>query len=812
MRESGGEPPSVPRYQSLEKLGEGGQAEVYRAWDGELKRRVALKVLHESPLVSEDVRRRFEREARLMAGLSHPNVVAVYDVVTSGERLCLVMELIEGPPLDRVLAERKLGMRELVGILHQACLGVAAAHEKGIVHRDLKPGNILLTPEGKAKVGDFGLAHVADGATKLTATGAPLGTPVYMAPEQVEGTSGGISPRTDVYALGAILYEMATGSPPHAGRTVAELYAKILGAEPATPRSRNAKVPRDLETVIVKALEKEPSRRYADARELAEDLGRWLEGEAIHARPATWGYRARKFVRRRKAVVGVAVAGVALAVGLATYLVPKWRGELRSRVEKQQQLDLERARRLLDFEARERARPHLAAGNRWLEEMRLQRIRPDLPPEALNRLRDRAVECFRRAEAECADDPEPHLGIAKAFLYCEDKKRAREEVEKAIRVSPTFATAYIERALSALGEYEETVDRAKQQGSEPPREERGRILTDLEAAARHAKSPEEHARAAAYLAFLCRDFEKAQARFKEYGKLVPGDADEVYWMAHALFHLGGFEEAEAILGENLRMVPRHAESYLLRGWARMKRRNLGGAVTDCSQAIELRSGYRDAFVTRSALMILDSRYALAVKDCDEAIRIDPEDARAYCNRANARCSLEDYDAALADYDRALRIAPNYEDAYFNRGTEYRRRRNWADAIADLTKAIELDSKFVRAYIERGFVFVSQREWDSAIADFDRGIKLGPKSASAHFGRGSALMGRGGDPEGAIADFTRVIDLNPDHAEAYYMRGRIYRTKGDFAAAAADFTNASRLAPPGSFLRDQADADLKRLNP
>src|SRR5688572_12445822 len=252
----------IGRYELRGRIGEGTSAVVYRAWDTQLQRPVALKVLRDGAALSEIARHRFLREGQATAGLAHPHVVGLYDTGEIGGKLFLAMELVEGRTLAEELARGRLPLRERLHILERVARAVAAAHAKGIVHRDLKPGNILLTADGQPKVGDFGLARLADSSVELTRTGATLGTPLYMAPEQVEAKE--VSARTDVYALGAILYQTLAGRPPHEGTSVAELYAKILGAEPALPGADA-----ELAGVALKALAKDPGERYASAEAFA---------------------------------------------------------------------------------------------------------------------------------------------------------------------------------------------------------------------------------------------------------------------------------------------------------------------------------------------------------------------------------------------------------------------------------------------------------------------------------------------------------------------------------------------------------------
>jgi serine/threonine-protein kinase len=305
--------PEIPRYEIREALGEGSTAVIYRAWDQELKRPVALKVLRSTHGLSTTGRERFRREAQVTAGLSHPNLVLVYDAGEAQGHPYLVMELVDGRPLSEVLRDPALDLRGRITLLLKAARGIAEAHRKGIVHRDLKPSNILVTTTGEPKVADFGLAHLLNAETELTKTGSTLGTPLYMSPEQVEGRAKEVTPRTDVYALGAILYEMASGHPPHPGETALEIYKSVVRDDPLPLRKIQPRISKDLETIAGKALARDPARRYASAGELAEDLERYLGGSPVLARPVTGLERLWQKAVRSRAVLGPSLAGIVLA-------------------------------------------------------------------------------------------------------------------------------------------------------------------------------------------------------------------------------------------------------------------------------------------------------------------------------------------------------------------------------------------------------------------------------------------------------------------------------------------------------------------
>jgi serine/threonine-protein kinase len=278
--------PQVPGYEVLGVLGSGGMGVVYKARDARLKRLVALKMILNGPHARPEELERFRREAEAVARLQHPNVVQIYEVGEQDGRPYLALEHVGGGSLAERLGGRPQPPDDAARLVRSLALAVHAAHLRGIVHRDLKPANVLLAEDGTPKVTDFGLAKRIDEAGQ-TQTGAVLGTPSYMAPEQALGDSRAVGPHTDVHALGAILYELLTGRPPFEGATLLETLEQVRSQEPPPAGRLRPGVPRDLETICRKCLEKEPARRYPSAQALADDLGRYLDGQLIHARSFT---------------------------------------------------------------------------------------------------------------------------------------------------------------------------------------------------------------------------------------------------------------------------------------------------------------------------------------------------------------------------------------------------------------------------------------------------------------------------------------------------------------------------------------------
>jgi serine/threonine-protein kinase len=309
--------PQVPGYEVEAVLGQGGMGVVYRARQRALNRSVAIKMLIAGPFAGPQELARFRRETAALACLRHPNVVQVFDAGAVDGRPYFSMELVEGGTLAQKLAGTPQPAHQAAALVATLAAAVELAHRAGIVHRDLKPSNVLLTTDGTPKISDFGLARRKGDETDLTRTGAALGTPSYMAPEQAQCRTDAVGPATDVYALGAILYETLTGRPPFRAVTAAETLQQVISQDPVAPSRLSANVPRDLETVCLKCLHKEPPRRYTTAAALAEDLHHFLQGEAIAARPERWVGRLARRVRRRPVMSGAVAAGTLVTVALA---------------------------------------------------------------------------------------------------------------------------------------------------------------------------------------------------------------------------------------------------------------------------------------------------------------------------------------------------------------------------------------------------------------------------------------------------------------------------------------------------------------
>lgn len=286
-------------YELIREIGRGGMGVVYEAKQKGLDRSVAVKMILAGHLASPEIVRRFQAEAKAAARLRHSNIVHIHDVGCFNGQDFFAMEYIEGKSLEKPIADGPVEVSLAVRLISTVARAVEHLHQQGVLHRDLKPSNILLDAEGQPFVTDFGLAKVFAPDSETTATGIIAGTPSYMAPEQASGRRAEVGPATDVYSLGAILYELLTGVPPFRAETALDTLMEVLGSDPAMPRSLNPRIPRGLELICLKCLAKEPGERYTSAAALADDLDRFARGEVLEVRPPTlvrrfWGWTRRQ--------------------------------------------------------------------------------------------------------------------------------------------------------------------------------------------------------------------------------------------------------------------------------------------------------------------------------------------------------------------------------------------------------------------------------------------------------------------------------------------------------------------------------------
>jgi eukaryotic-like serine/threonine-protein kinase len=463
-------PPVVSGYEIFEELGRGGMGVVYRARQVKLNRLAALKMILHGVHAGAQHLARFRTEARAAASLEHPNVVHIYEVGEHDGRPFLALEYVDGGTLARKLAGTPLAPQAAAALVETLAGAVHAAHAKGIIHRDLKPANVLLTGDGIPKISDFGLAKRllaepdASALAGPTESGVIFGTPSYMAPEQATGTPGSTGPATDVYALGGILYEALTGRPPFKAATPLDTLEQVRSQEPVRPDQLQPGLPRDLQTICLKCLEKEPAKRYASALELAEDLRRFLNGEPIRARPVGRSERLRKWVRRKTALAALlalaSLSAVTLVAGVFGHNV-------------RLQAALEEAQK-----NRERADQNLARARQAVDEYCTHvaddpRLKREDQRALRKKLLETAIPFYEEFVRQKADDPSLLADQGRALLRLALLRRELGEHQSAL-ADAEMATGIF---MNLTGVHPEEPDYAAELGK--CRRTEGLLLVDL---------------------------------------------------------------------------------------------------------------------------------------------------------------------------------------------------------------------------------------------------------------------------------------------------------------------------------------------
>ncbi|HVS37256.1 MAG TPA: SUMF1/EgtB/PvdO family nonheme iron enzyme [Gemmataceae bacterium] len=395
--------PNVPGYEILAELGRGGMGVVYKARQLSLNRLVALKMILAGSYASADGLARFRREAEAVASLQHPNIVQIHEVGECVGAPYITLEYVEGGTLAQQLGGAPQPAQQAAATAETLAWAVESAHRRGVAHRDLKPANVLVAADGVLKITDFGLAKRMEDDAGHTRSGEVVGTPSYMAPEQAQGRRKKCGSACDVYALGAILYEMLTGRPPFRAPTAMETLLQVLSDDPVPPRRLQPKTPRDLETICLKCLQKDPARRYTSAGALAEDLRRFQAHRPIQARPTAWPERGLKWVKRRP-VVAALTAAVTLVVLAATATSWALAGWAFYELNAAQQADRRRVQAQVE----------------QLGSAGPEAVKPIL--DALARDRDAVRPRLRELWADASDDPQRRIRRMRAglALYGED--------------------------------------------------------------------------------------------------------------------------------------------------------------------------------------------------------------------------------------------------------------------------------------------------------------------------------------------------------------------------------------------------------
>ncbi len=859
---------SLGRYTILGALGEGGMGQVLRVRDRILGREVAAKVIRREAGPQQTAR--FVREAQVTGHLQHPNIVAMHELgMTEEGQLYFTMKAVEGQDLAARLDEERSGaapkqsLASNLQLFLKVCDALSYAHSRNVVHRDLKPSNIMVGQFREVQVMDWGLARLigqpdavaardGDGADPSslvapagadrplrTLAGAVLGTPSYMSPEQARGEIGRIDRRSDIYSLGAILYELLTLQPPFSGETLIEVVQQVaFGAlVPPSARGCEREIPHELEVVVLKAMSRRVRDRYEQVEQLRSEIAAYLEGRVLQAVDYSGWQVLQKWVGRNRPAVAALLVGVASV--LAALGGISWQlGEARRARdgERVQRMAAEAATRRAVASLREQERLRAAehegrialeqSRKRGEQKERMARV-GQLVGEAAALYRSRADPghiSARLAEAQrlVADHPALLRLQGRMALDRQQWGRSKALLERVVEHIPEDYQAhfllyrwYQEQGQSVSLAAQVHVEKAARYGALDTAiglMSRGhRVFQEAVRLSGQAKTDALQRALAMAVRALKKDpgfWWALTLRAWCYGELGQhqrglADLSEVLlrtkspWAyinrANAYRKMGRFEPALADYGAALRINAEKVAAWFGRGGLHFDRRNFKQALADFTEAIRLSPRDARCHHMRAEAYAALGQHASALRDFDAALGLDATSFKSYFGRGRLYLSLERFAEARSDLDRAVRLAPGSTAAHFHRGYLHSVLREYDAALRDFSAVIRIDPKHARAYGNRGEILRRLKRHEQALADLARAVRLEPGKANSYHTRGLILMTLGRKAE-ALSDFGTVIRLNPRHRGAYSKRGELLTDMRRYDEALADLDRAIRLDP------------------
>jgi tetratricopeptide (TPR) repeat protein len=841
-------------FQVVREIGRGGMGLVYEAVQLSLGRRVALKLLPFAAALDGKRLQRFKNEAHAAAHLHHQNIVPVYTVGCERGVHFYAMQFIDGQTVAAMIAElqtasgaqrdkagngdepnTEVTIRTVTHLAMQAAEALEHAHKRGVVHRDVKPANLLVDGQGRLWVTDFGLAQVV-GDTRLTLTGDLVGTLRYMSPEQALAYPGEVDHRADIYSLGATLYELLTLRPAFAGRDRRELLRQIAFDDPTPPRRLNKAIPAELETIVLKAIAKQPAERFATARDLADDLRRFLDGKPIRARRPSWPERAHEWARRHQPAVRSAAAALLVIVmtlsGGAGWL-------LHAQAVRQARLrsDLETALAEGTIAHSNGEWPRAYAAARRAETL----LRDGTPPPGIAaRVRGLLGELSREEADRRLVARLQEIRLLQSGLARRENRFALERARPAYQdafensglaadsVTPAEAAAIIRQrplavrsaivaaldhwlvlARSARASETDWLERVLSQADTDPWRQRLRAAQRtldrhaLEGLARDVASAAQPPEA---LFLLDRALHRAGARdgavaiLRRAQESYPGD----FWINHnlgvALLDCASPEVDDAVrfLTAAAALRPESPGVQLNLGLAFWRARRNKDSLAAFRRAIARQADYVDAHVAAGVILLEEGRLEESLAAFRRAAELSPDDAIVLYNLGNALFRSGDVERAIVSFRRAFQLTPddgearaNLSHALCHLGVARDRQGRHYEAIDTFREAVRVSPDFAVAHFNLGITLQRQSRYQEALAALRTNADLRPNDAPAHYNLGNAYrsLGRVDD---AAASFRRALEIMPDHAEALCNLGGVLRQQADYVGSLAALKRGHEL--------------------
>lgn len=733
-------PEDLAGYEILEELGRGAMGIVYKAKQKGLDRIVAIKMILHAEYANQTDQQRFYREAQAIARLDHPNVVQIHEIGEHQGNPFFSLEFVEGGTLDDKLRGTPLEPNEAASIVETMARAIHVAHNAEVLHRDLKPANVLLTNEGQPKITDFGLAKRLDDDSQ-SSSGSILGTPSYMSPEQAQGLTCELDSRSDVYSLGAVFYECLTGRPPFRAATVMDTLLQVIISPPVSPAQLQPTIPRDLETICLKCLEKDPSQRYFSALEVAEDLQRYQNGIPIVARPISTPQRVLRWCNRNRLATGL--IGSMLLLVLTLIIAIPWIGLERAKREQQETLAKTEKQRNI-HERRGRANERFAIATKQLQDNDL-RAAVENYSEAIGITRD-IPELLN--EHQLATEKRAGLLTCEKFLKQESEIAARLDSTDPAMVRGPFHNIDQVR-LEQRAKIEETLNLFDVLGDENWRKK----IDQLDLSADHKQ--------------LIRDKILSLTYLLAFGYSFSGDKDKPKSAQRGLLALDRIVELE---GHS------HTE-WMLRMWfyQRLGKTEEANHARKQMEATHLAS-LRD-YYWQGLLLLEMNRPNNAINYFLEALKRNPAHYSSHFSLYECYKRVKDYQGQLRELTACLALTPKDGQLFLMRGLTYffsaqGNPHSLAMAFQDFDAAIVRDPKLADAWYYRGRMLITSNQWVRAERDLSEALKLNPTLLGGHYWR-AFCRAKAGQHEKAVLDAEEAVKLQPKGASTHFYAARAY---------------------------------------